>query len=302
MGWLVGTRNGLVGQGGETWLRDGEITALAPGTDGWWVLVDGRDVIRIRGEEVEMIASVVGETGRCLVPVDGGALVGTANARLVMARSGLAGFLAPFDDAEGRDGWYTPWGGPPDTRSLALGPGGAVFANVHVGGILRAADPEGVWEPTIDIDADVHQVVADPDRVGHVVAATALGLAESSDAGRTWRFSTEGLHAPYARAVALDGDVLFLSASTGPRGGRAAVYRREPGQDSFGRCDGGLPEWFGQNIDSHRLAAADGTVVFGTEDGEVFLSEDGGLSWETAAEGLGPVTSAAIEVPARTAT
>ena len=80
------------------------------------------------------------------------------------------------------------------------------------------------------------------------------------------------------------------------------MYRREPGQDSFGRCEGGLPEWFGQNIDSHRLAAADGTVVFGTEDGEVFLSEDGGLSWETAAEGLGPVTSAAIEVPARTAT
>ena len=162
-----------------------------------------------------------------------------------------------------------------------------MFANVHVGGILRAADPEGVWEPTIDVDADVHQVVADPGTVGHVVAATALGLAESSDAGRTWRFSTEGLHAPYARAVALDGDVLFLSASTGPRGGRAAVYRREPGQDVFGKCEGGLPDWFGQNIDSHRLAAAGGTVVFGTEEGEVFLSEDGGVSWEMAAEGLG---------------
>jgi hypothetical protein len=300
--WLVGTRNGIVGQGGETWLPDREITALAPGTDGWWVLAAGRDVIRIRGEEVETIASIEEEAGRCLLAVDGGALVGTANARLVMARAGLAEFLAPFDDAEGRDGWYTPWGGPPDTRSLAAGPDGAVFANVHVGGILRAADPLGVWEPTIDVDADVHQVVADPDTVGHVVAATALGLAESSDAGRTWHYSTQGLHAPYARAVALDGDVLFLSASTGPRGGRAAVYRREPGGDSFGKCEGGLPEWFGQNIDSHRLAAAGGSVVFGTEEGEVFLSEDGGVSWERAAEGLEPVTSVAIEVPARTAT
>jgi hypothetical protein len=300
VGWLVGTRDGLVGQGGETVLPDREITAVAPGTDGWWVLADGREVIRVRGEEVEAVASVEGESGRCLLPVDGGALVGTANARLVMAHTGLAGFLAPFDDAEGRDGWYTPWGGPPDTRSLSAGPDGAVFANVHVGGILRAADPDGIWEPTIDVDADVHQVVADPRSAGHVVAATALGLAESSDAGRTWSYSTEGLHAPYARAVALDGDVLFLSASTGPRGGRAALYRREPGADSFAKCEGGLPEWFGQNIDSHRLAAAGGTAVFGTEEGEVFLSEDGGVSWEMVAEGLGPVTGAAIGVPGRT--
>jgi len=299
---MVGTRNGLVGQDGETWLRDREVTALAPRGDGWWVLADGREVIRIRGEEVETIASVDGETGRCLLPIDGGVLVGTANARLVMAATGIAEFLAPFDDADGRDDWYTPWGGPPDTRSLAAGPDGAVFANVHVGGILRAADPHGVWEPTIDIDSDVHQVVADPHTVGHVVAATALGLAESSDAGRTWRYATEGLHAPYARAVALDGDVLFLSASTGPRGGRAAVYRREPGGDVFDKCGGGLPEWFAGNVDSHCLAAAGGTVVFGTGEGGVFLSEDGGLSWEMAAEGLGPVTSAAIEVPGRTGT
>jgi hypothetical protein len=300
--WWVGTRNGLVGQGGETRLPGREVTALALGTDGWWVLADGREVIRIRDDEVETIASLEGEVGRCLLPVDGAALVGTANARLVMARSGLAEFLSPFDDADGRDGWYTPWGGPPDTRSLAAGPDGAVFANVHVGGVLRAADPHGAWQPTIDVDADVHQVVADPHTVDHVIAATALGLAESSDGGRTWRYSTEGLHAPYARAVALDGDVLFLSASTGPRGGRAAVYRREPGRDVFDKCEGGLPEWFGQNVDSHRLAAGGGTVVLGTEEGEVFLSEDGGLSWEMAAGTLGSVTSVAIEVPGRTGT
>jgi hypothetical protein len=90
---------------------------------------------------------------------------------------------------------------------------------------------------------------------------------------------TEGLHAPYARAVALDGDRLFLSASTGPRGGRAAVYRREPGSDAFTRCDGSLPEWFAGNVDTYHLAAGGGTALFATEEGEVFLSEDGGGSW-----------------------
>jgi hypothetical protein len=33
-----------------------------------------------------------------------------------------------------------------------------LYANVHVGGILRTADGGETWTPTIDIDADVHHV------------------------------------------------------------------------------------------------------------------------------------------------
>jgi len=126
-----------------------------------------------------------------------------------------------------------------------------------------------------------------------VVAATALGLAESHDAGGTWRFTTDGLRASYARAVALNGDALFMSASTGPRGGRAAVYRRAPGEDSFGKCSGGLPEWFAHNIDSHQLAASDGLVVFGA-DGSLFVSEDGGGSWRDDGTAFPEITCVAI--------
>jgi hypothetical protein len=302
VGWLVGTRNGIVGSGGERWLGGREVTALAQDAAGWWVLADGWEVIRLRDDAIETVASVEDERGRCVLPFGDGALVGTARARLALVRPGSSEMLASFDAADGRDGWYTPWGGPPDTRSLSAGPDGAVFANVHVGGILRATDPRDVWEPTIDVDADVHQVVADPAAADHVVAATALGLAESADGGGSWRFSTDGLHAPYARAVAIDGDVLFLSASTGPRGGRAAVYRRRSARDAFERCDGGLPGWFAGNVDSHCLAAGDGTVVFGTEDGRVFVSADGGGSWEAVADGLGPVACAVVDVPGRAGT
>jgi hypothetical protein len=119
--------------------------------------------------------------------------------------------------------------------------------------------------------------------------------------GGSWRFSADGLRAPYARAVGLDGDVLFMSASTGPRGGRAALYRREAGA-AFEPCEGGLPEWFAGNIDSHCLAAAGGTVVFGTDDGRVFTSEDGGDSWQASAEGLGHVTCVALDLSGRAAT
>ncbi len=293
MGWLVGTRNGLFGQGGGPWLDGREITALVPDADGWWALADGRDVVRFQGGAVEAIASIEEELGRCLLPADGGVLVGTANARIAVARSGSLEMLTSFDGAQGRDRWYTPWGGPPDTRSLSAAPDGAVFANVHVGGILRANDPHAAWEPTIDIDADVHQVLADPIKAGHVVAATALGLAESLDGGDTWRFITDGLHAAYARAVALDGEEMFMSASVGPRGGRAAVYRLPPGEVGFLRATVGLPEWFNQNIDSHCLAAAGGTVVFGAE-GRLFVSEDGGASWRDAGVTYPEITCVAV--------
>jgi hypothetical protein len=96
--------------------------------------------------------------------------------------------------------------------------------------------------------------------------------------------------------VAFDGDVLFLSASTGPRGGRAGVYRRRQGKDVFERCSVGLPEWVTGNIDSHCLAAGGGGVVFGTEDGRVFASDDGGGSWDTVAEGLEHVTCVSVGV------
>ena len=294
MRWVVGTHDGLVGSEGEAWLLGREVTALAPDANGWWALADGRDVVRLGGGAVETVASIEEEVGRCLLPVVDGVLVGTANARLTLTRDGSAEMSTSFDEAKGREGWYTPWGGPPDTRSLSAGPDGALFANVHVGGILRAEDPDGTWQPTIDIDADVHQVLADPARADHVVAATALGLAESLDAGATWRFITDGLHAAYARAVALDGEDLYMSASTGPRGGRAALYRREAGSDAFVKAHASLPEWFAGNIDTHCLAAAGGTVVFGVEDGRVFLTEDGGESWRQVVGGSSPVTCVGV--------
>lgn len=294
MRWVVGTRDGMVGSEQGTWLGGREITALAPEGTGWLLLVDGRDVVRLHGDEVDPVGSVEAEMGRCVLGVGGAALVGTGNARLARVTGGDASMLDSFDGAEGRNGWYTPWGGPPDTRSLSASGDGTVFANVHVGGILRAADPAGTWAPTIDVDADVHQVLADPTDPSHVVAATALGLAESRDAGDTWTFATDGLHAPYARAVALDGDRLFLSASTGPRGGRAALYRREPGASAFERCEDGLDEWFPGNIDSHCLGAAGGTVLFATEDGRAFLSDDGGDGWREVLGGSGRITCVGV--------
>jgi hypothetical protein len=120
-----------------------------------------------------------------------------------------------------------------------------------------------------------------------VLAAGAVGLAVSVDGGSSWRIEREGLHATYARAVAVAGERVLVSVSNGPRGGRGAVYRGglEPGA-TFERCTEGLPEWFDGNIDSGWLDARGSEVAFGTGDGEVFVSQDAGERWTRAATDL----------------
>ncbi|MGH2725260.1 MAG: WD40/YVTN/BNR-like repeat-containing protein [Actinomycetota bacterium] len=274
---------------------EGPVTALAAGPDGLWAIVSDDAVWRSAGEQWRPVAEVRNHRARCVLPVEEGALVGTSEAHLFLVRDGTIGPVAAFDEAPGRDDWYTPWGGPPDTRSLARGGDGALYANVHVGGILRSSDGGDGWEATIDIDADVHQVVTHPDHPRVVLAACARGLAGSEDGGATWVVETQGLHATYCRAVAVAGESVLVTASTGPFTDRAAVYRVPfAGLPGFERCTNGLPEWFGSNIDSHCLAAAGGLAALGTEDGSVFRSDDEGRTWEMAAEGLPPVRAVAV--------
>lgn len=295
----IGTKDGVrdVGNGTVVHLSGAEITALARDGRDWWALTGGRTVWRSRdGGGWEEVAVVQGPPGHCLLWAGGGLMVGTAEAHLLRLVDGELEAIGSFEGVEGRDGWYTPWGGPPDTRSLAIDAEGTIFANVHVGGIPRSRDGGATWEPTIDVDADVHQVLA-AEVPGAVFAACAGGLAESLDAGATWTFATDGLHATYSRAVAVAGRAVLISVSRGPRGDQAAIYRRPLNGGSFERCADGLPEWFSGNIDSHRLAASGATAALGTEDGDVFLSTDAGSTWERLAGRLPAVTCVALVEP-----
>jgi hypothetical protein len=279
---FVGTRKGLLrlspaGDRGET-LHPGEsVTALAPGEEGLWAVVDGREIRRTDGSgaTAHVATTENGRRANCLAETRAGVLAGTSEAHLMRLDGGGLTSVEPFEGVEGRDGWYTPWGGPPDVRSLAEDDG-VLYANVHVGGIPRSTDGGASWEPTIDVDADVHRVSA---RDGVVLAACARGLAMSGDRGRSWDMRTDGLHATYCRAVAVQDDTVFVSASVGPHGGRSAVYRGALAGGPLERCRDGLPDWFGDNIDSACLDAGSGLVAFGTSDGKVFSSADGGSSW-----------------------
>jgi hypothetical protein len=286
---VVGTASGVevVGSDGTGQLTGHTCNALTAEGPHLWAVLDDTSVYRgsVAGSW-EAVAGIRERRARCALSHGGRLYMGTDEAHLLQLSDGTVEPVASFDEVEGRAKWYTPWGGPPDARSMSASHG-AIYVNVHVGGIVRSTDDGKSWEPTIDIDADVHQVVAHPELPGLVLASTAWGLARSDDGGANWSFHDEGLHSSYSRAVAIAGETLFASASTGPRGGRTALYRRPlEGEEPFEQCTAGLPEWFDGNIDTHCLGGSGGTAAFGTEDGEVFLSEDEGRTWERVASGL----------------
>ena len=296
---LFGTDDGLfrLSEAGPIELVAGAVTALAPSAaaERWLALIGGRSLwAGDPGGSWERTASLDGPAGTCLVDTGDEVLVGTAEAHLMRVRAGAGELVAGFEEAEGREGWYTPWGGPPDTRSLSMALDGTLFVNVHVGGIVRSSDGGETWEPTIDVDTDVHQVLAAP---AAVLGPSAYGLATSDDGGDTWDVVTDGLHATYLRAVAVAGDDVLVSASTGPGGQRSAVYRRPGGQGPFERCQAGLPEWLAGNVDTGTLAASGGWAAFATADGTLFASADAGGTWETVARGLPRVNAVALAVP-----
>jgi hypothetical protein len=289
MAILIGTDRGLRSLDGDSeWLADQPITAVS----GDWALVGERRLVSLAtGTE----AKLEGPRAWCLLDAGGRLYVGTAEARLLAGSSATADLATvdSFDGIETRDEWYTPWGAPPDTRSLTAGPDGSLFVNVHVGGVWRQ-HPDDRWAEVVSVDADTHQVTADDDQ-GAVVAAAAVGFGRSLDGGATWDWTADGLHATYCRAVAIAGDTVLLTASTGPSTRRGAIYRRPLRADGpFEKCDRGLPEWFPFNLDTRQLAAAGDEVVLGTDAGRVYRSTDAGASWALVADRLAPVRAVTV--------
>ncbi len=295
---VVGTHDGFHVLGRELPRQPAghRMNAVAQTPGGFWAISDYESIWHHpAGGEGGVVAKLGDGRANCLLPASGGVLVGASEANLYRLAAGELQQVGSFDEVPDRDRWYTPWGGPPDVRSMAQGPDGTIYVNVHVGGVVRSTDGGATWADTMDIDADVHEVTADPARPGHAYAASARGLGVTTDGAHSWRFDTGGLHASYCRAVALSDATLFLSASSGSGGRRAALYRRPIGADGdFERCTAGLPEWFSTNLDTFCVAAAGSFVVAGDADGTVYASHDDGVTWEAAATGLPGVTCVSI--------
>jgi len=278
---LVGTSRGLQDlDAGETFVEGQGVTALAAGPAGWHALLDDRVVVRLEASEPVVIAELPEPDGQSLaVLADGTVAVGRTGARLAIVNGDGSMVNVPaFEAVPGRDDWENPANPTPDTRTMAAGPN-RWWVNAHVGSVWWSDDAGETWHGAVEPDADVHEVRADAG--GHVAVAAAVGFGWSTDGGDSWSWTTNGMHASYSRAVALDGDTAFVSASDGPFTASGAVYRARLGS-SFVPCDVGLPSRFDGNVDSGHLDAAGGRAAIGFGD-RVYLSEDEGRTWQRTA-------------------
>jgi photosystem II stability/assembly factor-like uncharacterized protein len=298
MAVLVATVDGyhIFSSSGEhhTALEGHRVEALTPGPSGTWIaIVDGREIWQ-HGEDGAWVALASSDLDlRSLVTVDDEVFAGTVGPRVLKLEGSALMPLPGFDAVPGRDEWH-PVGSPLVVRSFtATADGAALLANVHVGGIARSDDGGRSWHPTIDVDADVHEVRAHPSRADIVMAAAAVGLCVSRDGGRTWEVVVDGLHATYARAVAFDGDDVLVSASDGPFTRRSAIYRRS-GNRGLEREGEGLPEWLEGNVDTRCLAAAGGRVALADGSGAVWVRDPETGRWTLAADGVPSVTAVAL--------
>jgi hypothetical protein len=269
---------GLDGEVGRHVLAGTEVQAVS----GDWAIADDTVVSLDTEKRVDLPDGLV---PRCLLAgAEGACLVGTSSARLFKIGQGDVQAIESFDAIPDRIQWYTPWGGPPDTRSLAMGPNG-LLVNVHVGGVWRTNGTG--WVEAVAAAQDVHQVVAADNTIA---AAAAQGIGQSQDGGKSWSWSTAGLHASYCRAVTVAEGWLLASASTGPGTNRGGVYRRPVGSPDqpFTPCgaDGSLPRSFPYNVDTFELIADGPLVALGTPTGELYVSEDSGGSWRLLADAL----------------
>jgi hypothetical protein len=285
MSLLVGTTSGLLSlDDPNTELIGGtRINHVRRDATGWWA-VDGKSRIHHGGEIVATLPDQA--PAICVQPTPETVWVGSSEARLFALDQGEVAEDEFFNEAPGRDSWYTPWGAPPDVRSMTLDVDHTLYINVHVGGILRYDNTGPI--PTVDISADVHEVAAHPSQKGAIFAATAQGLAFSHN-GHDFDFRTDGLHATYCRAVTVLEDRVVFSASTGPRSDRGRLYASPLWDDEIEPLTSGLPEWFDSNVDTHCLAVHQNMVYVGHGD-QVWRSDDRGDNWAVVADGLARIT------------
>jgi len=196
-------------------------------------------------------------------------LLGTEGARLYRfsERNGRAQPVCAFDELSCRNKWHTPWGGPPAVRSLAATPDNSIYADVHVGSIMRSPDAGETWAPvTPTLNEDVHQVATCPAAPDRVYANTARAVYISEDRGTSWLHRAGDLDERYGRAIAVHPsvpDCILATVSDGPHGEdvHGQLYVTQNAGVNWRHVTNGFPASARQNVNTFQVAfSSDGTA------------------------------------------
>ena len=150
---------------------------------------------------------------------------------------------------------------------------------------MRSTDRGETWQDQRPgSQPDVHSLVWHAAVEGRAYEAGGGGAAASEDWGDTWNPADDGRDRHYTWSVAVDPvdpELWYVSASTGPF---AAHERGDPQARIFRRSNGGWHALAGGLPDPlpsmpYALVTADGLLVAGLANGELWASRDAGESW-----------------------
>jgi hypothetical protein len=271
-------------------IGSGKIAALAEGEIYQVIAYKNGDLTLRTTDHCETLSTGIPFSLECLLicnesPLE--LLIGTGESHLYHFKNGKSERIESFDQMPERDRWHTPWGGPPDLRSLASTDEGYVYADIHVGSIMRSPDHGQSWEPVVpDLHEDVHQVATSQRSKKRVYANTAHGVYISDDHGQSWAHRSKGFPYKYGRAIAIhpsDPDCLLATVSKGPHGdAQGQLYRSDDAGRAWDLVKNGFPQSVSHNIDTFHLAfSKDGSGWVALEH-DLYTSTDRGISWQIA--------------------
>ena len=273
----------------------------AAGSSAAVACADGSIAVVVDGRIGAVVESDIDDRIECLEiigdePIE--LLIGTEPAHIFrLVSGGPAARLQAFDDLECQSTWYTPWGGPPAVRSFAHAHD-TLYADIHVGSIMRSADRGSSWEPvTAHLDDDVHQVVTCAAAPMRVFANTADAVFVSEDEGQTWEHRANELPARYGRAIAVhpaDCDCLLASISDGPHSDvNGQLYRSGDAGRNWIHVTAGFPSELSDNLDTFQLGFSATGRAWAAVEERLYVSEDRGMEWTVAWEATAKISSIA---------
>lgn len=184
-----------------------------------------------------------------------------------------------------------------------------LYALVEQGAFLKSTDDGRTWtelaaysDPEDEVYRDVHRLVIKPDEPNVFYLVTGVGIYRSDDGGESYdRLMRRGDRIGYPDFAFLDPDddrtVYMGGAHTNPgswrksRMARACVMRSTDEGRSWTELNNGLPDPIAASIEAMTQHLWDGgmMLVAGTATGEVFVTEDGGASWDQVPDLVRPV-------------
>lgn len=227
-----------------------------------------------------------------------------------------------WDDAR-REQWFGGGADQPGIHSICVDPRDArhVKVGVSCGGVWTTKDGGRQWELTakgmraayMPPDKQFEENVQDP----HMVAQCRThpdvlwvqhhnGIFKSDDGGATWREISDVQPSTFGFAVAVhpkNPDVAWFVPGTSdekrcPTDGRVVVTRTRDGGRSFDTITRGLPQQHAYDlVYRHALDVDDEgrALIFGSTTGSLWVSEDGGDSWQALSSHLPPVYAVRFE-------